>query len=144
MYCSRSAEQRCDFILLLGDNIYNTGVSALDDVGLPRASADVLFLAHLDFYLHAPLKGALARFLQSCRRAMRPGGRLVILQWMQVPSQFTDPQGKTAVYSAKNLLANMAALGLQKEAEHDIRSPHKASDKTKLFVFKSSASEKKP
>ena len=119
-------------------------VSALDDIGLPPSSVDVLYLAHLDFYLHAPLSGALARFIKSSRRAMRRDGRLVILQWMQVPSQVTDDKGKTVPYSAKNLLQNMAAVGLVKETEHDIRSPRDASDRTKLFVFKSSTNEKKP
>ncbi len=47
------ADQGCDFALLLGDNIYNTGVDALDDVQwqdkfeLPYADLDLTFYAVL-------------------------------------------------------------------------------------------------
>lgn len=111
-------------------------VSALDDIGLPAASVDVAFLAHLDFYLHNPLPAALARFMKSCQRAVRKNGRLVILQWMQVPSQYMSGNGQTASYSKRNLLDNLASVGFVKEAEHDIRSPRNKNDKTKLFVFR--------
>jgi tartrate-resistant acid phosphatase type 5 len=47
------ADQGCDFVLLLGDNIYDTGVTALDDVQwqekfeLPYANLDMPFYAVL-------------------------------------------------------------------------------------------------
>ncbi|MEE2830538.1 MAG: metallophosphoesterase [Myxococcota bacterium] len=47
------ADQGCDFVLLLGDNIYNTGVDALDDLQwqdkfeLPYANIDLPFYAVL-------------------------------------------------------------------------------------------------
>ena len=116
--------------------LIQTRVSALDDIGLPADSLDVAFLAHLDFYLHSPLPGSLSRFLQSCVKALRGGGKLLILQWMQVPSQFLDANGQSASYSKRNLLDNMRSLGLVKVAEHDIRSPAKKSDRTKLFIFR--------
>ena len=117
-------------------NVIQARVSPMDDVGLPAASVDVVFLAHLDFYLHSPLPKPLARFIKSCQRALTKDGKLVILQWMQVPSQYMDDKGATAAYSKRNLLDNMAAVGLVMEAEHNIRSPKKRSDRTKLFVFK--------
>ena len=47
------ADQGCDFVLLLGDNIYNTGVTAIDDLQwqekfeLPYANIDLPFYAVL-------------------------------------------------------------------------------------------------
>ncbi len=110
-------------------------VSALDDVGLPPGSVDVLFLAHLDFYLHSPLPKPLARFMGSCARALRKNGKLVVLQWMQVPSQYMDRKGQTAALSGHSLMENMKAVGLEKKAEHRIRSPKSKTDITKLFFF---------
>ena len=57
------ADQGCDFVLLLGDNIYDTGVTALDDVQwqekfeLPYANLDLPFYAVLgnhDYGLASP------------------------------------------------------------------------------------------
>ena len=116
--------------------VVHARVSALDDIGLPAASVDMAFLAHLDFYLHSPLPGPLKRFMKSCARALNKTGRLVVLQWMQVPSQYMDGKRGTAAYSKAHLLDNMTALGLRKVAEYDLRSPQKKTDRTKLFIFR--------
>ena len=71
------------------DNI-RPAVTALDDVGLPEASVDLAFMAHLDFYLQPALLPENTRMLESVFRAVRPGGRLAVLQYI-APGQTVDP-----------------------------------------------------
>jgi ubiquinone/menaquinone biosynthesis C-methylase UbiE len=94
----------------LGDDHENVrlSVNTLDDVKLPEASIDFGFMAHLDFYLQPELMTENTRFLQSVFRAVRPGGQLVVLQYI-APGQTVDP-----------LSGHFQALGFVASAvEHD-------------------------
>ena len=57
-------------------------VCAADDVGLPEASADVAFLCDTYHHLEFPQKT-----MASIRRALRPGGRLVVIDFERVPDK---------------------------------------------------------
>jgi len=70
------------------DNV-KTAVNAIDDVQLAPASLDLAFMAHLDFYLQPELMPENVRFLESVHAAVRPGGRLAVLQYV-APGQTID------------------------------------------------------
>lgn len=73
-----------------------------DAVGLEAASVDLAFLAHLDFYAFDVINEHHEKMLKGVFQAIKPGGRLVVLQWMG-----TDPPNTNAA----NLSANFKALG---------------------------------
>jgi len=54
--------------------------SRVDDAMLAPASVDAMLMVNLDFYAFEPLLPESARMLASCLRALRPGGRLVVVQ----------------------------------------------------------------
>jgi ubiquinone/menaquinone biosynthesis C-methylase UbiE len=62
-------------------------LSRVDDCTLPEASVDIAFMAHLGFYLQPELLDENVRMLESVFRAVRPGGRLEVLEYI--------PPGKT-------------------------------------------------
>ncbi len=55
----------------------------LDDLTLPSESLDAALMAHLDFYTYRPMLVASERMLASVLDALRPGGRLVVVQDMR-------------------------------------------------------------
>lgn len=88
-------------------------VSAIDDVGLEAHSLDVGFMAHLDFYLQENLLPENIRFLESVYRSIRPGGRLMVLQFI-APGQTVDL-----------LSANFQAVGFV-EQQHAFDANHQS------------------
>ncbi len=65
--------------------------SRLDDTTLEPGSTQTCFLAHLDFYVYPEITAEQRAFLRSCRDAITPDGRVVVLQWMGVqPPGTTD------------------------------------------------------
>ncbi len=65
------------------------------DAGLAAASIDVAFMAHLDFMAMEMLSPRGEAFMQTVIRALRPGGRLVVLQWMGVDPPFSSHEHVT-------------------------------------------------
>ncbi len=63
-------------------------LSDVDDCGLAHDSVDVVFLAHLGFYLHAELLDENVRWMESLVRALGSDGQLVVLEY--VPPGFTN------------------------------------------------------
>lgn len=57
--------------------------NALDDVALPPESVDAMLMAHLDFYAYRPMLAESQRMVASSLAALRPGGRLVVVQDMR-------------------------------------------------------------
>ncbi len=63
----------------------------LDEVMLPPASVDALLMAHVDFHAYRPMLPESQRLVASIHRALRPGGRLVVVQFMDsVPGGSAD------------------------------------------------------
>lgn len=82
-----------------------------DRLPLEPGSVDLAFLAHLDFHLVRPLAPAHhVDFLRSVGRALAPGGRLVVLQWLGAREGATSGQ----------LVANYQDLGFELEARHEL------------------------
>jgi SAM-dependent methyltransferase len=78
-------------------------LSRVDDCTLPEASADIALMAHLGFYLQPELLDENVRMLQSVFLAVRPGGRLEVLEYI--------PPGKTEA----PMLAHLAEAGFSLE-----------------------------
>ncbi len=100
--------------------VITTHVNALDDAGLANDSVDLLFMAHLDFYLYQPMLPGQVSMLESCYRAVRPGGRLVIVQWLAVPVAFYGPDGEPRAGSEGKLVANLRSAGFEKQDVHNL------------------------
>jgi ubiquinone/menaquinone biosynthesis C-methylase UbiE len=66
----------------LHDNV-QVHLSAIDDTTLPPASVDRALMAHLDFYLAPALGPESQAMLASTFATLRPGGRLVVAQFMR-------------------------------------------------------------
>ena len=87
-----------------------TVLDSESDVGLPAAALDLAFLSQLDFYLVRPLEPAHHRaLLLSVRRAVKPGGRVLVLQWM----------GAREGGSPEKLRANFEDAGFQHLHSHE-------------------------
>jgi ubiquinone/menaquinone biosynthesis C-methylase UbiE len=71
----------------------------MDDVQLEPGSVDLIFLAHLGFYLHRELLDENILWMQSLARALQPDGSLVILEFI--------PPG----FSAKHLQPHFEGQG---------------------------------
>ncbi|MFH1468693.1 MAG: class I SAM-dependent methyltransferase [Pseudomonadota bacterium] len=78
-------------------------LSRVDDCTLPEASVDIALMAHLGFYLHPELLDENVRMLRSVFRAVRPGGRLEVLEYI--------PPGMTEA----PMLAHLQAAGFALE-----------------------------
>ncbi len=82
----------------------------LDALPLEPGSLDLAFLAHLDFHLVRPLAPEHhADFLRSVTQAVKPGGRVAVLQWL----------GAREGTTVEGLQANLQDAGLRLEARHD-------------------------
>ncbi len=57
--------------------------SRIDDPILPEASLDAMLMAHLDFYAYRPLLPENETMIERSAAALRPGGRLVVVQDMR-------------------------------------------------------------
>lgn len=57
--------------------------SQIDDPTLPEASVDAMLVAHLDFYAYHPMLPESSDMLARSAAALRPGGRLVVVQDMR-------------------------------------------------------------
>jgi len=93
------------------DHVITALVNRPNDLGIAPDSLDVVFMAHLDFYLFAPLLPDQVAFLESVARAAKPGGRLVVVQWMGVRSAYKGADGRTQEGSLDNLVANFDRSG---------------------------------
>ncbi len=51
-----------------------------DDIQVPEGSVDVALLCHLDFHFYDPVPRPYHQFIHSCVRALKPGGRLLVVQ----------------------------------------------------------------
>jgi len=58
-------------------------LSSVSSTGLPPASLDLALMAHLDFYLAPTLSAEGVAMLASTHDTLRPGGRLVVAQFMR-------------------------------------------------------------
>ncbi len=58
-------------------------LSSVSSTGLPAASVDLAFMAHLDFYLAPQLGPEAQAMLRSTRDTVAPGGRLVVVQYLR-------------------------------------------------------------
>lgn len=96
-----------------------------DHVGLSPASVDVAFLAHLDFYAAPDLEAGPAAFLKTVFDAVRPGGRLAVLQWLYwnvgMPDANIDSLSRQEVLDAT--LANWRAAGFADPVIHAVPMP---------------------
>jgi SAM-dependent methyltransferase len=82
-----------------------------DQLPLEPASVDLAFLSHLDFHLVRPLAPAHhVDLLRSVGAALRPDGRVVVLQWL----------GAREGVTTEDLIANYGDLGFTLEARHDL------------------------
>ncbi len=80
-----------------------------DRLPLEPASLDLAFLSHLDFHLVRPLAPEHhAALLRSVGEALKPDGRLVVLQWL----------GAREGATAEDLVANYQDLGFHLEARY--------------------------
>lgn len=96
-------------------------LNQVDELGLAPKSVDLELMIHLDFYGYQKLLPENVRMLESCFKALKPGGRAVVAQLMRVL-----PGG-----SPDYIIANFEAAGYTKElAEED----EKGADW--LFVFR--------
>jgi SAM-dependent methyltransferase len=75
----------------------------LDDLTLPPESLDAALMAHLDFHTYHPMLAASERMLGSVLDALRPGGRLVVVQDMR-----PVPGGRP-----ENIERNLAEAGFE-------------------------------
>ncbi len=61
-----------------------TRINPLDDLQLPAASLDAALMANLDFYAHEHMLPENILMLWSTQLALKPGGRLVVVQDMDI------------------------------------------------------------
>jgi len=102
--------------------------SARASVELEPESVDVLLMAHMDFHAFTPLESEHQRLLSSAVHAVRPGGRLLVLQWMNLVGpewQVSDPEATRS---------NLQATGLVERSAH-----HFEGFDTWLFSFEKPA-----
>ncbi len=92
-------------------------LSAIDSTTLPPESIDVALMAHLDFYLAPALGPESTAMLASTLATLRPGGRLVVAQYMR-PDDVID-----------HLPSHFAAAGFEQ------LSAELVPRKTWIFVF---------
>jgi ubiquinone/menaquinone biosynthesis C-methylase UbiE len=83
--------------------------SRLDDPMLPPASVDVMLMAHLDFYAYQPLLPESVQMLARSAAALKPGGRLVVVQDLSAA-----PGGSEAA-----IVSNFADAGLVRDMVAD-------------------------
>lgn len=77
-----------------------------DDAMIPPSTLDAALLSHSDFYAYEHLLPENVRMLESLAAALKPGGRLVVIQDMTVLQKVGTPQFITA---------NLAQVGLVEE-----------------------------
>lgn len=94
-------------------------VNQLDDADLPAASIDVGLMAHLDFFCYPDLLPASKRMIRSCLEALKPQGRMVVVQDMSV-----NPRGRP-----EYIQANFEEAGFRVVTRHQFQDP------VVLFVF---------
>lgn len=87
-------------------------LSRVDDCTLPEASVNIALMAHLGFYLQPELLDENVRMLRSVFRAVRPGGRLEVLEYL--------PPGKTEA----PMLAHLQAAGFTLEGREIYAQHH--------------------
>ncbi len=74
----------------------------IDDVGLPPSSLDAMLMSHLDFHAYHPPLPENERMIASAAAALRPTGRLVVVQDLYV-----IPGG-----GEEHIVTNFEAVGL--------------------------------
>ena len=84
-------------------------LSRIDDPTLPAASVDAMLFAHLDFYAYLPMLPESVRMLERSAQALKPGGRLVVVQDMRPVPGGTE----------ENIVANFEAAGLVRDMVAD-------------------------
>jgi len=74
-------------------------LSSIDAVPLAPASLDALLMSHLDFYAYRPMLEESRRLLASVHEVLRPGGAVVVVQFLaavprgdaaHIPTNFED------------------------------------------------------
>lgn len=85
-------------------------VNAPDDAGLPGGTVDRGLLSHANFYAYRPMLDENVAMLSSLERALAPGGKLEVVQFMGLA------QGQEM--SGDNIRANFTDAGLEVHSEH--------------------------
>lgn len=76
-----------------------------DTVGLAEGVLDTALLAHVDIVVEAPAQASTRALLASLVEALRPGGRVVVVQWLGDRPIITTP-----------IIDNLEGAGLRVEA----------------------------
>lgn len=92
-------------------------LASLDNPRLPRGSADLILLA--DTYHHLDHR---RRYLPHLLRALRPGGRIAIVDWK--PGKLREGPEPDHKIAPEKVIAEMQALGMEVVAQPDILPYH--------------------
>ena len=82
------------------------------DASLPEASVDLLFMSDVYHHIEYP-----SIYLQSLYRALRPGGRLVIVEFDRIPGKTSERMMKHVRQDQATLVAEVTAEGFVLERE---------------------------
>ncbi len=96
-----------------------TAINAIDDAQLAADSLDVAFIAHMGFYMQESLLDENLRMLTSVYRAVRPGGRLIVLEYI--------PPGQSNQW----ISANFQRVGFAEESVRPV-----PNEDTFFYVFR--------
>jgi ubiquinone/menaquinone biosynthesis C-methylase UbiE len=106
-----AADLQSEMLATVAARVKESGLTNVDiikagdsSVPLPPASCDLIWIA---FVLHEV--SARAGFLHQLRQALKPGGRLVVVEWEKAPSDEGPPLDRRI--SADEVLADLRAAG---------------------------------
>ncbi|MFO7565959.1 MAG: methyltransferase domain-containing protein [Enhygromyxa sp.] len=94
---------------------------------LPEGSVDLLFICDVYHHLEYP-----SVYLQSMYRSLRPGGRMVIIEFDKIPGKTSEAMMKHVRQDRPTLLAEVTAEGFVLEREID----HLKLDENYVLVFR--------
>ena len=86
------------------DNVH-TALGHEDDLGFPAATFDRILVAHLDVLLYPDPLEDTRRFLASCVRALKPGGRLLAVQYA-TPGHYSSLEAITDKFIQAGLVSS--------------------------------------
>jgi predicted methyltransferase len=98
--------------------------SSPDDVGLMPKAADLALLSHLDFLAFRATRGE-QKLLHSLYDAVRPSGRVAVLQWVNFKKERVTPpdQPTSSAEAIDNIVANLEQVGFKLEQVHRLEPP---------------------